>query len=80
MGLFDKKIAVAKDDKLEASKALLDMMIDEDSSLITVFVGEDVTSKEKEELENYIKEKYDSLDYEFKDGGQPVYSFIISVE
>lgn len=80
MGIFDKKIVVSIPSKMEAFKQLLAKMIDEDSSLITIFVGEDVKQEEKEEVEEYIKNEYPDLDLEIKDGLQPVYSYIISIE
>ncbi len=80
MGIFDKKIVVSLPSKKETFKQLLTKMIDEDSSLITIFVGEDVKADEKEEVEEYIKNEYPDLDLEIKDGLQPVYSYIISVE
>ena len=80
MGILNKKIVISVPDKFEAFKDLLSKMIDDDSSLITVFAGEDVTSKEKEEITNYISSTYHDLDLDVKDGLQPVYSYIISVE
>lgn len=80
MGIFDKKIVISSKEKLQTTKGLLEKMVDEESSLITVLVGEDVSPNEKEEIDNFIKEKFPECEVEIKDGGQPVYSFIISVE
>ncbi len=80
MGILDKKIILSLPSKLEAAEKLLDKMIDDMSSLITVFVGEDVTSKEKEEFISYIEKKYPDLELDVKNGQQPVYSFILSIE
>ena len=57
-------------------------MVDAFSSIITVLVGEDVTKEEKEELSEALNASYaeDGIEIEVKDGLQPVYSFIISVE
>lgn len=80
MGILDKKIILSLPSKLEAAEKLLDKMVDDMSSLITVFVGEDVTSKEKEEFISYIEKKYPDLELDVKNGQQPVYSFILSIE
>lgn len=80
MGIFDKKIVISSKEKLQTTKGLLEKMVDDESSLITVLVGEDVSSNEKEEIDNFIKERFPECEVEIKDGGQPVYSFIISVE
>jgi len=80
MGIFNKKIVVSNPSKLETTKELLNKMIDEDSSLITILAGEDVTKEEKDEIEEYVKESFPDCEYEIKDGKQPVYNFILSVE
>jgi uncharacterized protein len=80
MGIYNKKIVVSVPDKFQAFKDLLSKMIDDESSLITIFVGEDVTSEEKEKITEYVSSTYSDLDLEVKDGLQPVYSYIISVE
>lgn len=80
MGIKEKAIIVSTPDKLEATKYLLSQMIDEDSELITIFTGEDVTEDESGCIEDYISENYPDAEVEMIDGGQPVYSFVISVE
>ena len=59
---------------------LLDKIIDEDSSLITVYYGEDVEDKVVNDMERKLTRIYESLDIEFVNGGQPLYYYIISVE
>ncbi|MDO5109755.1 MAG: DAK2 domain-containing protein [Erysipelotrichaceae bacterium] len=79
MGLFEKDIIVTSRDKLEASRALIDEMMDEDSEIVTLIRGKDATEEECTELEEYIRNNYEA-DVDVQDGGQPVYSFIIGVE
>ena len=80
IGIMEKEIISDNKNKLEVLKALLDKMIDEDSSLITLIVGEDVSEKEVEEVRAFIEEKYSDLDLDLHMGNQPVYSFLIGVE
>ena len=79
MGLFDKEIVVIEKDKMTASKKLIEMMMDEDSEIVTLLKGEDASEEESDELTSYIEDNYD-VDVDVQDGGQPVYSFVIGVE
>lgn len=59
---------------------LLSKIVDEDSSLITVYYGEDTEDKHVNDLERKLTRIYEDLDIEFVNGGQPLYYYIISVE
>ena len=79
MGIKDKEIVIANPDKMDTTRKLLDMMLDEDSELVTLIYGEGVEEDEAQEIVDYIEEHYDA-EVELNFGGQPVYSFIIGVE
>lgn len=80
LGLVEGKIKeVGEDKKLVAEKVLEDM-IDEDSELITVYYGEDVTDEEAYEFTSRLESKYEDLDIQSYKGNQPLYYFLISVE
>ena len=79
MGIKDKEIVIANPDKMDTTRKLLDMMLDEDSELVTLIYGEGVSEDEAQEIVDYIEENYDA-EVELNFGGQPVYSFIIGVE
>ena len=59
---------------------LLERVIDEEASLLTVYYGCDVEDKIVNELERKLKRVYKDIDVEFIRGGQPLYHYIISVE
>ena len=80
MGIFEKDIVISSIDKLDALYGLLEQMVDDDSSLITIYCGEDVTEEEKEAVRGVLEEKYEDLDVDIREGHQPVYSFILGVE
>ena len=79
MALVEKDIVACKPNKLDAVKVCLDKLVDEDSELITLLVGEDVVDEEVEEVESYIEDNFDA-EVDIIEGKQPVYSFIIGVE
>ena len=55
-------------------------MIDDFSSIVTILYGKDVTEEELNILIPPLEEKYSDVEFDVKNGGQPVYSFIIGVE
>lgn len=58
----------------------LEKLVDDDSSLITLFYGEDVTDADAQSLIEKIKVKYSDCDVDAHRGDQPVYYYILSVE
>ena len=67
-------------DKLEALKNVLSNLVDEDSEIVTLICGEDVTEEEQEAARSFIEENYEDVECEVHVGKQPVYSFIVGVE
>lgn len=80
LGLVEGKIKEVGEDKKEVAGKVVDDMIDEESELVTVYYGEEVSDEEAENFENELQEKYDDLDIQFYKGNQPLYYFLISVE
>ena len=80
IGIMNKEIVVHGDDKKEVLLQLVEKMVDEDSSLITLLCGEDVDDEMMEEVQAYLEENYSDLDLDVRKGNQPVYSFLIGVE
>ena len=79
MALVEKDIVACKPNKLEALKVCLEKLVDEESELITLIVGEDVVDDEVDEMQSYIEDNFDA-ELEIIEGKQPVYSFILGVE
>ena len=79
MALCEKDITACVPSKMDALKETLNGLVDDDSEIITLICGEDVTAEEKAEAESYIEEHFDA-ELECIDGKQPVYSFIVGVE
>ncbi len=80
MGIADGKIVLTNKDKKSAAKELLTSMMDEDSEILTVIYGEDVSEEDVEELVSDLEESYPDVEVEVHNGKQPLYSFIFSIE
>ncbi|MDD6795452.1 MAG: DAK2 domain-containing protein, partial [Clostridiaceae bacterium] len=80
LGLVENKIKEVGTDKFEVSSKVLNDMVDDDSELITVFYGQDVTEDEANEFVSKLEDKYDDLDVQLYKGDQPLYYFLMSVE
>ena len=64
----------------EAKKALIAEMIDDDAELVSIYYGADVSEEEAEKLANSLETEYEDIEFEVQYGGQPVYSYFVSVE
>ena len=79
MGIFEKDIVVSATDRYETAIRLLDHMIDDETEIITLFYGDDVTEAEIEQMSEYVENKYSDVEFELLEGNQPVYSYIIAM-
>ena len=80
MGITDRGISAVGPGIPDVTEQMLDKMMDEDASLITIYYGEDTTEEDAKQLEEKIAEKYPDVELELHFGGQPIYYYIISVE
>jgi hypothetical protein len=80
MGIGDKTILAVGKDLHETSLEMVEAMIDEESSLVSIYFGIDATADDAANLGNAIADKFEDIDVEINDGGQPIYYYIISVE
>ena len=81
IAISGKRILACDNDKIKVLFKLINQMVDSDSELISIYCGEDVLNKEREKLEKELSKKFsDDYDIQVLDGGQPVYSFFVSVE
>lgn len=80
MGIADGKIVDVNKDKVASAKALLEQMVDEDTEIITIIYGEDVSQQELTNLENELQTAFPDIEMEIHHGNQPLYAFIFSVE
>ena len=80
MGMTGKQIHSCEKDKMKTLLSLLEKMVDEDSAIITIIVGEDVKDEEMDFIEAKIAKKYSDIDLDIRRGDQPVYSFFVGIE
>jgi len=78
--LYDGDIALVKDNLKTACEALADYMLDKGGDIVSIYHGEGATGEFAAELGEYVSGKYPMAEIEVHDGGQPLYSVIISVE
>ncbi|MCM1634825.1 putative enzyme structurally related to dihydroxyacetone/glyceraldehyde kinase [Latilactobacillus sakei] len=80
MGIIDGKIKVSTADRQTAAIEMVQTMLDEDSEIVTIIVGEDGDMTEAEAISDAIMAQDDELEVEIHEGDQPVYPYLISVE
>ena len=80
LGMYNGAIAVIAKDKQEGTKELVKQAIDEDSEIISIYYGSDVTEEDAEEIGEFIEEEFPDCEVEIVRGGQPLYYYVISVE
>ena len=74
MGLISDLILRGRKEKL------VKKMVDEESSLISVYYGADTKEEDAVKLVDELTEAFGDCEIELQNGGQPVYYYIISVE
>ena len=80
MGIGDKSILSVGQDLKATTLEMVDEMVDEDSAIVSIYYGEDVSEEAAEEIAAVIEEKYPDVEVEINNGGQPIYYYVISVE
>ena len=80
MGMGDSGLLSVNADISVAFKEMIDEMVSEESSVVSIYWGEGSDQAKAEELGNQIQEKYPDLEVEISEGGQAVYAYIVSVE
>ena len=80
MGMGDSGLLSVNADISVAFKEMIDLMVSEDSSVVSIYWGEGSDQSKAEELGAAIEAKYPDLEIEISEGGQAVYAYIVSVE
>ena len=80
LGMVDGKIVVSNPDMMETLEETFAHMLDEDSEIVTIYVGEEGSEELANELAQSLAEKYEDVEVEIHQGGQPVYPYLFSVE
>jgi len=80
IGLLDGELIAVGESNLEVINQLLSSLNMEKAEVVTVYYGEDATENEIENINENITRQYSHVQVEIVKGGQPHYSYIISVE
>ena len=80
MGIGDSGILAVGKDLEETTKELIANLVDEDSELISIYYGEEVSEEDAEKFTEEITELYPDVDVDIQFGGQPIYYYVLAVE
>lgn len=80
MGIGDSGILAVGKDLEETTKELIANLVDEDSELISIYYGEEVSEEDVEKFTEEITELYPDVDVDIQFGGQPIYYYVLAVE
>ena len=80
IGLANGDIIAAGKEINHVALDLIDGMINDDVSIVTIFYGDNMEEEKAEELSSILEEKYKDVDIELLFGGQPLYYYIFSLE
>lgn len=80
MGIVDGDIINSGADLAEQAYATIASMLDEDSEIITIIFGEQVTTQDANALVEKLEANHDEIEVDIVEGKQPVYHYLISVE
>ncbi len=80
MGIGDKSILAVGRDMVETTHAMVAEMVDDESAIISIYYGEEVSEDDANTLGAELEDKYPDVEVEIHYGGQPIYYYVISVE
>ena len=80
MGIGDKGILAVGKNVEDTALELLGALVDEDSELISLYYGEEVSEKDAQDFVARIEETYPDMDVDAHFGGQPIYYYVLAVE
>ncbi len=80
MGLGPDGIEVVGDELSKCACELVENLVDDDSGVISVYYGAEVSEDDANALKSELEEKYSDMDVALYYGGQPIYYYIVSVE
>ena len=80
IGIVGSDIVACENNAFTAVMDIAEQLVDEETSILSLYYGCDVTETDAAVMENKLKKKYPDLDVEIFSGGQPMYYYIISAE
>ncbi len=81
MGIGDHSSLLAVgSDIASVTQDMLEAMVNEESELISIYYGADITEEDAEKMQMAVETSYPDGDVEVHYGGQPIYYYFVSVE
>ena len=80
MALFEKMVLSVGTDLNEVVKEAVRKAVTDDSFLVTLYYGEDITEADARQLSDFLQDVVQDAEVDVIPGGQPVYYYLISVE
>ncbi len=80
MGLIDNKVSLLGTDVERVAMQTLEEMSDDDTEMITIYYGEEISEQQAQALFSKVEEQYPLCDVDMHRGGQPLYYYLLSVE
>ena len=80
IGLSDGKVRVISDDVVDATIDLVRDIASSTEEVITFYTGKDAVPEDNEIIKKKLKKYFPKMDIEMHKGGQPLYSYIFSIE
>ena len=80
LALKNDEICQVGQDLIKTTKQLLESMVSDETSLVTIYYGEDATEEEAVELKEHVEEFCPGVGVEIQSGGQPLYYYLLSAE
>ena len=80
IGIAEGKLLSAGEKIEDITRELVEKLVDEDTAIVTLFYGEDVSEEDANQLRDLLEEKFEDIDVELYYGGQPLYYYLVSVE
>ncbi len=80
MGIGDSGILSVGTEIAETTKDMIEQLVDDETELISIYYGSDVSEEDAENLTAELEEIYPDIDIDTHMGGQPIYYYVIAVE
>lgn len=80
IGISEKEIISSGKNLLDVTFEMIENLVDEDTTLITLYSGKETSEDDIEKIREKVEETFQEIDLEIIDGQQPIYYYLVSVE
>lgn len=80
MALSGSKIVGKGKDVNKVTASMINNMCDDDTQMVTVYAGKDISSEQMGKLQEMCEKKNKNVEFAFYRGDQPVYYYLVSAE